>query len=182
MCVLGKVVLSVLIALTMAVPASLSLAQPASGAGASQATALPQPHTDLLSQSVSTPGYSNGNLAYLNNTTTPGVHSETAGCLPHAPFILVGYSSTKNFGLPALTTELFATAQCGVAPYSVHWVFGDGNQTTESVVNITAGGGLVQEFIFNHTYKYVGSFVALVSVTDTGRNSLTPLEESRPTA
>jgi subtilase family serine protease len=163
---LGKSIQVVAVVLILGIPVSVSLTQviTASGtAGAGFAGAL---QNDLQSISVITPGYSNGNYAYLNGSNTSSAHSNTLGCAPHAPFLLLTLTPSTNFGLPALRVTFTAETQCGVSPYTVHWVFGDGNTSTQSTVNLTLLAGLYQEFIYNHTYNYVGSFVAYFSVTD----------------
>jgi subtilase family serine protease len=131
------------------------------------------PVFDLHGQRVTAPGYSNGNLAYLdpnldnflppnNSTPTP----PPASCVG-IKLTLDDLSRSPNFGIPNLRVTFTADTSCGTAPFAVTWTFGDGNISTQTSVNITISGGRwYDDFIYNHTYHYVGAFVAEVSIVD----------------
>lgn len=131
---------------------------------------------DLATTIVSRPGYSNGNLAYLQLNTTTTLASSS---IPVNPCLITGYTinsfaPSPNFGgEPPLRVTLTAFVSCGKNPYSALWQFGDGNSSSQQLANESQDyppGGA--RFIYNHTYTYIGSFIASISITDSNGNKV----------
>ena len=124
---------------------------------------------DLQSQAVAAPGYSNGNYAYLDSF---GAVSNASPMVPGSctttPFTLTSFSPSTNFGYSYLRVTLTADTFCGSTPYTTTWTFGDLNSSIQTAANISGSidGRAYADFIYNHTYTYIGSFVPQVSITD----------------
>lgn len=158
------------IALAMVIPGTIAITENPSPKGAVSSRQSFVVGTDLQSRAVGSPGYSNGNLAYLDNfaissgPTTPNPPS----CLIR-PMTLVSFTPTTSYGpMPRLTVTFNATTLCGGSAYSVTWVYGDGNKSAQSAANASWSGawGQEQSFVYSHTYTYIGSFIARIWIID----------------
>jgi subtilase family serine protease len=126
---------------------------------------------------VASPGYSNGNLAYLENFSNGGGVLPLVGatCIG-AQFTLLSFTGSPVYSYSHSTLRATFTldTECGISPFSVSWNFGDGNVSSQSSANITfsSGGRWYDDFIFNHTYEYIGSFIAQFSATDSANTHI----------
>jgi len=74
-----------------------------------------------------------------------------------SPPLIASSASSTDSGEAPLTVEFTASASGGATPYSFHWDFGDGTDSTEQNPN--------------HTYSQAGTFAADLTVTDgTGKS------------
>jgi subtilase family serine protease len=124
------------------------------------------PLIDLFSTPAATPGYANGDVVTLNGSNDSGIEHDTVGCPSGAPFLMSGFTASPDFGTHELKAELVAVTTCGVPAYTVHWTFGDGNVSSQSSANVTLSGTPYEEFIYNHTFEYIGSFIPSVKIGD----------------
>jgi hypothetical protein len=164
-----RLILSIAIVVVLTLPYSAAQVQTAASAVGritANSTAL---SANFLSQPTPKPGYSNGNDAYLDNFTI-SEGAATGGPILCAPFSIISFSASPNYGNPPLRVTLTVDTKCGLAPYAVTWTFGDGNVSTQSVANISynSGADSYADFIYNHTYEYIGAFIPKVSITDNG--------------
>jgi subtilase family serine protease len=168
-----RLILSIAIVVVLTLPysvAQLQTAASAIGRITASSTAL---SANFLSQPTPKPGYSNGNDAYLDNFTI-SEGAATGGPILCAPFSIISFSASPNYGNPPLRVTLTVDTKCGLAPYAVTWTFGDGNVSTQSVANISynSGADSYADFIYNHTYEYIGAFIPKVSITDNGGSKI----------
>jgi len=136
-----------------------------------RANGAASPLLDLNATATPTPGYSNGNLAYLNETT-PSVSTiestndtsplTTRGCSGGPP-IIESFEATPSLGEPPLKVSFSAETACGGA---ATWTWGDGNVSTQALPNGSVVSGIVtfEWWNYTHTFRYVGNFVAQFSV------------------
>jgi subtilase family serine protease len=161
---------SVVVALLLEFPLAVALSPMPSTQESAVRTPVSDTSNDLSAQAVAPPGYANGNLAYQEGL---GALANPSPQLPASCLIrlmtLQSFTPSTNFGNPKLLVTLNATALCGLAPFSVTWVFGDGNRTSQSQANASwsgPSGSWYESFIYSHTYGYVGSFIAKCWITD----------------
>jgi len=128
--------------------------------------------TNLESQPTPSPGYSNGNLAYLSAPPPGGEMIASpqmnqtplfSGCTGRIPGI-VSFQASPTMGNPPLVVAFSVETLCGG---SVTWTFGDGNVSSQSVANGSVNSGFVTYYWWNytHTYHFMGSFVAQFLIT-----------------
>jgi hypothetical protein len=133
--------------------------------------------SDLVGQPTATPGYSNGNLAYLT-TPTPSTLNVTTlpnnstplviSCGKGQPYI-DSFQASPEVGLPPLPVAFSVETNCAG---HVTWTFGDGNVSYQNMSEngtIKIGLGTYVLYNWTHTYRFPGSFVALFSITIGGK-------------
>jgi len=124
---------------------------------------------DIEAELTPTPGYSNGNLAYLQNFVSSSSNQSTLsegvgpmlGSCSLGPMLLSFHNST-GIGVAPLWVSFSAEIECSA---TVTWNWGDGNQSTPTVTNHSVTIGLISYNWWNytHTYHYNGDFVAAFS-------------------
>ncbi len=124
---------------------------------------------NLEAQPTPTPGYSNGNLAYLNplpqaalddsnsvNVSDPLV--TVGGCtsyFQHGGYpTFVSFHASPTIGLVPLKVSFSAETVCA----SINdWTWGDGNESSQPVANGSAAS-MYYWWNYTHTYRYQGAF------------------------
>ena len=121
----------------------------------------------VIALPASRPGESNGETAYLNQSSDEGLVSDVITCVGD-PFSEISFKASTHFGLPPLTVSYSLETSCGIAPFSGTWTFGDGNSSTQDLPNATIQVYPVSYSWWNytHVYHYIGAFIASMSVTD----------------
>ena len=130
---------------------------------------VPSNISDLVSQPTTTPGFSNGNFAYLNpssqgvaagtsGSTSDGSPSIIVGCSGH-PVSIINYSYAPELGLSPLRVAFSVESSCAGASGG-EWIFADGNSTSQNSPNASQRSGLVQWWNYTHTYRFDGFFEA----------------------
>ena len=124
---------------------------------------------DLVAQPTPSPGYANGNLAYLmspapwtvNTTASPTNFTPlTVGCTkgPH----IYSFQASPEVGKPPLLVAFTVATDC---TGNATWTFGDGNVSTQSGPNgsVTCGPNVCSWYNWTHIYRFMGGFVAQFS-------------------
>jgi len=123
---------------------------------------------------IASPGYFNGAFSYLNPiaaTSNESPLTEFPCDLGKDPFTELSFTPSTNFGASQKqnlrVTFVFETT-CGATPFAGTWTYGDGNTSTQGTPNGTVSSGPIvyRWWNYTHTYHYIGSFIAGMSITD----------------
>jgi len=163
------------------------------GAGSRLGVTTPGPSDSvgayLTSEPTARPGYSNGNLAYLNRTATP---AQATSDLPSgSPLIVSGcgevvpqidsFSDSPSSGEAPLRVSFHSETWCGAEAV---WGFGDGSGVTQVDPNGSRPDGSFTFYYWNytHTYGSAGTFTANLSIeSGSGENTdSTTIDVSSP--
>lgn len=163
------------------------------GAGSRLGVTTPGPSDSvgayLTSEPTTRPGYSNGNLAYLNRTATP---AQATSDLPSgSPLIVSGcgevvpqidsFSDSPSSGEAPLRVSFHSETWCGAEAV---WGFGDGSGVTQVDPNGSRPDGSFTFYYWNytHTYGSAGTFTANLSIeSGSGENTdSTTIDVSSP--
>jgi hypothetical protein len=139
---------------------------------ASKASESFSPLQDIQAQATPTPGYSNGNFAYLAGALSPdNISPMTEAPCYNRVMSEVSFAASTNFGKPPLWVTFSFETVCYHTGGQATWTFGDGNVSTQNQPNgsIVVGGGPGTDYSwwnYTHPYLYVGAFEAQFSLTD----------------